>query len=44
MPLTIVHAASEEAAKRAEKEVLAACEIGTGEPDSRDAVFEIMTA
>ena len=43
-PLTIVHAASEDAAERAEREVLAACEIGTGEPDVRDAVFEIMTA
>ena len=43
-PLAIVHAATEEAAERAEREVLAACEIGSGEPDTRDAVFEIMTA
>ena len=42
-PLAIVHAASADAAELAEKNLLAACEIGDASPDSSDAVLEIMT-
>ncbi len=42
-PLAIVHAASADAAELAERNLLAACEIGDATPDSSDAVLEIMT-
>ena len=43
MPLAVVHAASAEAADSAQKNLLAACEIGGEAPDQPDAVLEIMT-
>ncbi len=42
-PLAVVHAASADAADIAEKNLLAACEIGDTAPDMPDAVLEIMT-
>ena len=42
-PLAVVHAATADAAENAEKNLLAACEIGEAAPESGDAVLEIMT-
>jgi thymidine phosphorylase len=42
-PLAIVHAASDDDAKRAEVNVLAACRIEQDRPESRPVVLEILT-
>ena len=41
--LAIVHAASEEDARQAERALLAACTVGDSRPESRPLVYEILT-
>ncbi|MEO1201135.1 MAG: thymidine phosphorylase [Pseudomonadota bacterium] len=42
-PLAVIHASSEDAAARAEQNLLDACSFGDAPPDARPAVVEILT-
>ncbi|MBT8101105.1 MAG: thymidine phosphorylase [Gammaproteobacteria bacterium] len=42
-PLAVIHAASDEAARQAEENVLAACKVGPEKPSSRPVIGEILT-
>ena len=42
-PLAVVHAASEDDARQAEQDLLAACTLGNERPDERPLVYDILT-
>jgi hypothetical protein len=42
-PLAVVHAASDADADKAEKNLLAACQLGESSPKSRPVISEILT-